>query len=144
MSRARVACRETVAPEQTLAEQLEELPHDELVRIAETMEEDMRNASAAMDFLRRRRACAMPSFRFGRCSMVRLRTKRSSVCVRRLARVLPLLRAESARVHGLRNSEQDPSSLWSLGPVSFARWNSCVRGLRSGLRHNGCRRWPRS
>ena len=41
---------ETVAPEQTLAEQLEELPHDELVRIVETMEEDMRNASAAMDF----------------------------------------------------------------------------------------------
>ena len=42
--------QETVAPEQTLAEQLEELPHDELVRIVETMEEDMRNASAAMDF----------------------------------------------------------------------------------------------
>ena len=41
---------ETVAPEQTLAEQLEELPHDDLVRIVETMEEDMRNASAAMDF----------------------------------------------------------------------------------------------
>ena len=41
---------ETVVPEQTLAEQLEELPHDELVRIVETMEEDMRNASAAMDF----------------------------------------------------------------------------------------------
>ena len=41
---------ETVAPEQTLAEQLEGLPHDELVRIVETMEEDMRNASAAMDF----------------------------------------------------------------------------------------------
>ena len=33
-----------------LAEQLEGLPHDELVRIVETMEEDMRNASAAMDF----------------------------------------------------------------------------------------------
>ena len=44
------AAPETVAPEQTLAEQLEELPHDELVRIVETMEEDMRNASAAMDF----------------------------------------------------------------------------------------------
>ena len=41
---------ETVTPEQTLAEQLEGLPHDELVRIVETMEEDMRNASAAMDF----------------------------------------------------------------------------------------------
>ena len=41
---------ETVAPEQTLAEQLEELPHDELKGIVETMEEDMRNASAAMDF----------------------------------------------------------------------------------------------
>ena len=41
---------ETVPSEQTLAEQLKELPHDELVRIAETMEEDMRNASAAMDF----------------------------------------------------------------------------------------------
>ena len=44
------AVPETVAPEQTLAEQLEGLPHDELVRIVETMEEDMRNASAAMDF----------------------------------------------------------------------------------------------
>ena len=44
------AAPETVAPEQTLAEQLEGLPHDELVRIVETMEEDMRNASAAMDF----------------------------------------------------------------------------------------------
>ena len=43
------AAPETVAPEQTLAEQLEGLPHDELVRIVETMEEDMRNASAAMD-----------------------------------------------------------------------------------------------
>ena len=44
------AAPETVSSEQTLAEQLEELPHDELVRIVETMEEDMRNASAAMDF----------------------------------------------------------------------------------------------
>ena len=44
------AAPETLAPEQTFAEQLEELPHDELVRIVETMEEDMRNASAAMDF----------------------------------------------------------------------------------------------
>ena len=44
------AAPEPVAPEQTLAEQLEGLPHDELVRIVETMEEDMRNASAAMDF----------------------------------------------------------------------------------------------
>ena len=44
------AAPETVVPEQTLAEQLEGLPHDELVRIVETMEEDMRNASAAMDF----------------------------------------------------------------------------------------------
>ena len=44
------AAPETVATEQTLAEQLEGLPHDELVRIVETMEEDMRNASAAMDF----------------------------------------------------------------------------------------------
>ena len=44
------AAPETSAPEQTLAEQLEGLPHDELVRIVETMEEDMRNASAAMDF----------------------------------------------------------------------------------------------
>ena len=44
------AAPETASSEQTLAEQLEELPHDELVRIVETMEEDMRSASAAMDF----------------------------------------------------------------------------------------------
>ena len=94
--------------------------------------------------LRRRRACAMPSFRFGRCSRVRLRTRRSSAYVRRLARVPRSHRAENARVHGLRNSEHAPSSLRSSGHASFARWNSCVRGLRSGLRHNGCRRWRRS
>ena len=94
--------------------------------------------------LRRRRACAMPSFRFGRCSRVRLRTRRSSAYVRRPARVPRSHRAENARVHGLRNSEQAPSSLWSSGPVSFACWNSCARGLRSGLRHNECRRWLRS
>lgn len=35
--------------------------------------------------LRRRRACAMLSFRFGRCSRVRLRTRRSSAYVRRPA-----------------------------------------------------------
>ena len=83
--------------------------------------------------LRRRRACAMPSFRFGRCLRVRLRTRRSSAYVRRPARVPRSHRAENARVHGLRNSEQAPSSLWSSGPVSFAHWNSCVRGLQSGF-----------
>ena len=137
------AAPETAAPEQTLAEQLEGLPHDELVRIVETMEEDMRNASAAMDF-EERRVCAMPSFRFGRCLRAHLRTKRSSVCVRRLARALPLLRAENARVHDSGSSERAPSSLWSSGPVSFGRESSCTRGLLSAPQRNGCRRWRHS
>ena len=130
-------------PRQTLAEQLEELPHDELVRIVETMEEDMRNASAAMDFEEAARL---------RDAVVQIRAMLEGASedetierLRSQARKVPRShRAENARVHGLRNSEQAPSSLWSSGPVSFARWNSCVRGPRSGLRHNGCRRWPRS
>ena len=86
---------ETVAPEQTLAEQLEELPHDELVRIVETMEEDMRNASAAMDFEEAARLRdAVVQIR--RCSRVRLRTRRLSACARRPAKALRSLRAENA------------------------------------------------
>lgn len=94
--------------------------------------------------LRRRRVCAMPSFRFGRCLRAHLRTKRLSVCVRRLARALPLLRAENARVHDSGSSEQAPSSLWNSGPVSFGRESSCTRGLLSAPQRNGCRRWRHS
>ena len=35
---------------QRLAEELANLPHDEIVRIIQTMEDDMRSASEAMDF----------------------------------------------------------------------------------------------
>ena len=133
---------ETVRPSRHLRSSWKELPHDELVRIVETMEEDMRNASAAMDFeeaARLRDAVVQIRAMLEGASedetIERLRSQARKFHVR--------IGQKNARVHGLRNSEQAPSSLWSW-PVSFARWNSCVRGLRSGLRHNGCRRWPRS
>lgn len=133
------AAPETVAPEQTLAEQLEGLPHDELVRIVETMEEDMRNASAAMDFEEAARL---------RDAVVQIRAMLEGASEdetierlrRRLARALPLLRAENARVHDSGSSEQAPSSLWNSGPVSFGRESSCTRGLLSAPQRNGCRR----
>ncbi len=94
--------------------------------------------------LRRRRVCAMPSFRFGRCLRVRLRTRRSSVYVRRLARVLRSHRAENARVGGIQEVANRPRVPCGARGLCLLRAESCVRGLRSGLRHNGCRRWLRS
>ncbi len=132
MSRARVACRKRWRPSRHLRSSWKNCRMTSLCGSSKPWKRICVTLLPPWT-LRRRRACAMPSFRFGRCSRVRLRTRRLSVYVRRPARVPRSHRAENARVHGLRNSEQAPSSLWSLGPVSFARWNSCVRGLRSGF-----------
>ena len=82
-----------------LVQEMTKLPHAELLRVIAAMEEDMRAASEAMDF---EQAASL------RDALVQLRAvpkKRSSnVCVRALARALPLAAVAVAAGLRVRNS----------------------------------------